>query len=221
VSQRLGIAETELRSALKKQRNLLQNQQQRQPDRAADSAPDGVARRVDAGPERGGVADGDQRSIGSTTRVERAERELIEILLSSPELIERIHEQVRAEEIRDGFLRRLLDVCYQIHDNGDLPTFERVAASMEDPELKRLLVKIDEEARLKETSLRLNDSEFDLVEETIQVLKWRRERENFESERSGRAGGDESTGGLDDEDKARLRRAFEHHQKRTRQGVIR
>ena len=221
VSQRLGIAETELRSALKKQRNLLQNQQQRQPDRAADSAPDGVARRVDAGPERGGVADGDQRSIGSTTRVERAERELIEILLSSPELIERIHEQVRAEEIRDGFLRRLLDVCYQIHDNGDLPTFERVAASMEDPELKRLLVKIDEESRLKETSLRLNDSEFDLVEETIQVLKWRRERENFESERSGRAGGDESTGGLDDEDKARLRRAFEHHQKRTRQGVIR
>ncbi len=221
VSQRLGIAETELRSALKKQRNLLQNQQQRQPDRAADSAPDGVARRVDAGAERGGVADGDQRSIGSTTRVERAERELIEILLSSPELIERIHEQVRAEEIRDGFLRRLLDVCYQIHDNGDLPTFERVAASMEDPELKRLLVKIDEESRLKETSLRLNDSEFDLVEETIQVLKWRRERENFESERSGRAGGDESTGGLDDEDKARLRRAFEHHQKRTRQGVIR
>ena len=222
VSQRLGIAETELRSALKKQRNLLQNQQQRQPDRAADSAPpDGVARRVDAGPERGGVADGDQRSIGSTTRVERAERELIEILLSSPELIERIHEQVRAEEIRDGFLRRLLDVCYQIHDNGDLPTFERVAASMEDPELKRLLVKIDEEARLKETSLRLNDSELDLVEETIQVLKWRRERETFESERSGRAGGDESTGGLDDEDKARLRRAFEHHQKRTRQGVIR
>ena len=221
VSQRLGIVETELRSALKKQRNLLQNQQQRQPDRAADSAPDGVARRVDAGPERGGVADGDQRSIGSTTRVERAERELIEILLSSPELIERIHEQVRAEEIRDGFLRRLLDVCYQIHDNGDLPTFERVAASMEDPELKRLLVKIDEEARLKETSLRLNDSEFDLVEETIQVLKWRRERETFESERSGRAGGDESTGGLDDEDKARLRRAFEHHQKRTRQGVIR
>ena len=221
VSQRLGIAETELRSALKKQRNLLQNQQQRQPDRAADSAPDGVARRVDAGPERGGVADGDQRSIGSTTRVERAERELIEILLSSPELIERIHEQVRAEEIRDGFLRRLLDVCYQIHDNGDLPTFERVAASMEDSELKRLLVKIDEESRLKETSLRLNDSEFDLVEETIQVLKWRRERENFESERSGRAGGDESTGGLDDEDKARLRRAFEHHQKRTRQGVIR
>ena len=221
VSQRLGIAETELRSALKKQRNLLQNQQQRQPDRAADSAPDGVARRVDAGAERGGVADGDQRSIGSTTRVERAERELIEILLSSPELIERIHEQVRAEEIRDGFLRRLLDVCYQIHDNGDLPTFERVAASMEDPELKRLLVKIDEESRLKETSLRLNDSEFDLVEETIQVLKWRRERENFESERCGRAGGDESTGGLDDEDKARLRRAFEHHQKRTRQGVIR
>ena len=221
VSQRLGIAETELRTALKKQRNLLKNQQQqRQPAGTADPVPDGVARRVDEGPPAGGAA-ADSRNIGGTTRVERAERELIEILLSSPELIERIREQVRAEEIRDGFLRRLLEVCYQIHDNGDLPRFERVAASMEDPELKRLLVKIDEEARSKQTTQRLKDSEFDLVEETVQVLKWRRERENFETERSGRAGGEEATGGLDDEDRARLRRAFEHHQKRTRQGVIR
>ena len=227
VSQRLGIAETELRSALKKQRNVLRNQQQRQSSAAADSVPDGVARRVDvgtpgdAGHEGGGVADSNQGKSGSTTRVDRAERELIEILLSAPELIERIREQVRAEEIRDAFLRQLLEVCYQIHDNGDLPTFDRVASSMEDPELKRLLVKIDEEARSKATSQRLNDSEFDLVEETVQVLKWRREREKFETERSVRAGGDGAAGGLDDEDKARLRRAFEHHQKRTRQGVIR
>ena len=221
VSQRLGIAETELRSALKKQRNLLKQQQERQPARTADSVPDGVARRVDGGPPAGGAAVADPRQIGGTTRVERAERELIEILLSSPELIERIREQVRTEEIRDGFLRRLLEVCYQIHDNGDLPRFERVAASMEDPELKRVLVKIDEEARSKQTTQRLKDSEFDLVEETVQVLKWRRERENFETERSVRAGGNEASGGLDDEDRARLRRAFEHHQKRTRQGVIR
>ena len=33
--------------------------------------------------------------------------------------------------------------------------------------------------------------------------------------------GDEDRGPLDDDDKARLRRAFEHHQKRTRQGVVR
>ena len=87
--------------------------------------------------------------------------------------------------------------------------------------MKRLLVKIDEEARLKQTSLRVTESELDLVEETVQVLKWRREREKYETERGGRAGRDEAAGGLDDEDRARLRRAFEHHQKRTRQGVVR
>jgi hypothetical protein len=153
--------------------------------------------------------------------VERAERELIEILLASPETTDRIRERVRSEEIRDGFLRRLLEVCYQIHDNGDQPTFERVAASMEDPELKRLLVQIDEESRSKETAQRLKDSEFDLVEETVQVLKWRREREKFETERGHRTGHDEAAGGMDDDDRSRLRRAFEHHQKRTRQGVVR
>ncbi|GIS62639.1 MAG: hypothetical protein CM1200mP2_48640 [Planctomycetaceae bacterium] len=72
-----------------------------------------------------------------STRVDRAERELVAILVSSPESIGRIREQVRAEEIRDTFLRQLLEVCYQIHDNGDLPTFERVASTLEDPELKR------------------------------------------------------------------------------------
>jgi DNA primase len=237
VSQRLGIAETELRSALKVRRLELDKQRQREQARQASNS-DEVARRIDSGQSSDsvstavGYSDGvdpaadtnrgqnSQRS-GDFTRVERAERELIQILLASPEMTERIRGRVRSEEIRDGFLRRLLEVCYQIHDNGDQPAFERVAASMEDPELKRLLVQIDEESRSKETALRLKDSEFDLVEETVQVLKWRRERESYESELGHRSGHDEAAGGLDDDDRARLRRAFEHHQKRTRQGVIR
>jgi DNA primase len=226
VSHRLGIAETELRSALKVRRNDLNKQRQREKARLASNS-DEVARRIDSGQSSDPVSPAVGHSGGvdpqrsGPTRVERAERELIEILLASPETTVRIRERVRSEEIRDGFLRRLLEVCYQIHDNGDQPTFERVAASTEDPELKRLLVQIDEESRSKETAQRLKDSEFDLVEETVQVLKWRREREKFETERGHRTGHDEAAGGMDDDDRARLRRAFEHHQKRTRQGVVR
>jgi len=195
---------------------------------SAQKAEADSSRRVDAGTTPSGQA-GDRDSTvtssvgrsGTLTRVERAERELVEILLSAPELVGRIREQLRSEEIRDTFLKRLLEVCYQIHDNGGLPTFDRVTASLEDPEMKRLLVKIDEEARSKETSQRVTESELDLLEETVQVLKWRREREKFETERAVRTGRDEAAGGLDDEDKARLRRAFEHHQKRTRRGVVR
>ncbi len=236
VSHRLGIAETELRSALKGRRIELDKQRQREQARLASNSEE-VARRVDLGQSSGQVSTSVGNSGGvypaadtnraqdpqrpGSTRVERAERELIEILLASPETTDRIRGRVRSEEIRNGFLRRLLEVCYQIHDNGDQPTFERVAASMEDPELKQFLVQIDEEARIKKTAQRLKDSEFDLIEETVQVLKWRRERENFETERGHRTGDDEAAGGFDDDDKARLKRAFEHHQKRTRQGVVR
>ncbi|GIS62638.1 MAG: hypothetical protein CM1200mP2_48630 [Planctomycetaceae bacterium] len=75
---------------------------------------------------------------------------------------------------------------------------------------------------MKQTSERMSDSEFDLVEETVQVLKWRRERENFEAERGSRSADEQADGGLHDDDKTRLRRAFEHHQKtNTPKGVIR
>ncbi len=231
VSQRLGVAESELRVALQQRRTLNQTQQTER-GRAVDSMSGSGSVRIDSGePGRGaevgpGGESGRQPVSGAgerkhATRVERAERELIAILVSAPESIERIRQQVRCEEIRDEFLRRLLEVCYQIHDNGDLPTFERVAATMEDPELKRVLVKIDEEARLKKTSERMLDSELDLIEETVQVLKWRRERENFEAERGVRSADQDANDRLDDEDKTRLRRAFEHHQKRTRQGLVR
>ena len=231
VSQRLGVAESELRTALQ-QRRKASHDQQRERGQVTGGEAGRVSTRFDgggAGPagRSAGSGETDGQPVSAlgeredSTRVDRAERELIAILVSSPESIRRIREQVRTEEIRDTFLRRLLEVCYQIHDNGDLPTFERVASALEDPELKRVLVKIDEEARLKETSERMSDSEIDLVEETVQVLKWRRERENFEAERGSRTTDEQADGGLHDEDKTRLRRAFEHHQKRTRQGVIR
>ncbi len=229
VSQRLGISETELRTALNRQRNARRDETSRAAERrSVQETPNESSRRIDSGTGNSGQA-GDPGSTvassgsrpGTLTRVERAERELVEILLSAPELVGRIREQLRSEEIRDTFLKRMLEVCYQIHDNGGLPTFDRVTASLEDPEMKRLLVKIDEEARSKETSQRVTESELDLLEETVQVLKWRREREKFETERAVRTGRDDAVGGLDDEDKARLRRAFEHHQKRTRRGVVR
>ncbi|MCH2590678.1 MAG: DNA primase [Planctomycetales bacterium] len=231
VSQRLGVAESELRTALQQRRTESQNQQ-RERAQVTGGESGRVSTRFDGGDSgTAGRSSGSREAAKQpmsamgdrkdSTRVDRAERELVAILVSSPESIGRIREQVRAEEIRDTFLRQLLEVCYQIHDNGDLPTFERVASTLEDPELKRALVKIDEEARMKQTSERMSDSEIDLVEETVQVLKWRRERENFEAERGSRSADEQADGGLHDDDKTRLRRAFEHHQKRTRQGVIR
>jgi len=208
VSQKLGMAETDLRSELARRRRVLENQrtvQRQRIDRVED--------------EHGGLPA--PVVSAATTRHEHAERAVIEILVSAPEKIETIRNAVRVAEIRDRYLRELLDVFYEIHDNGGVPTFDRVAARIEREELKRLLVKIDEEARTKNTSALLNESDVNLVDEVIGVLKWRNEQEKFETERAAREGREDTGGGLDEEQKARLLRGFEHHKERTRQGVIR
>lgn len=211
LSQRLGISEPDLRSELQEHRR-----------RRAE----GMVHRVDpASPST--VPSGEMSSVSSGTpgpsagRVERAEQELLEILLSTPEAIERIHEQVRPDELRHAALQELLVTCYRIHEGGEIPTFARVSSALEDPEMKSLVVRIDEQAQLKGTRQRMADPELDLIDETVQVLKWRREQEKYESDRGLWAERTEASEGLDEEDKARLKRAFEHHQKRMQRKVVR
>ena len=212
LSQRLGLSEPDLR-------NELQQHRRRRSD--------GAVQRVDPGTRSMGTSDqpsgaGSKKASGpSAGRVELAEQELLEILLSTPESISRIHEQVRPDELRHAALQELLATCYRIHEEGEVPTFARVSSVLEDPEMKSLAVKIDEQARLKGTSQRVADPELDLIEETVQVLKWRREQENYESDRGLWSERSEASGRLDDEDKARLKRAFEHHQKRMQRKVVR
>lgn len=200
LAQRLGLSEPEIRNELKRYRGRT---------RPGES----VTRRVD---------DGDN---GASTRwgarAERVEQEILEIVFAVPERIARFKESVRPEEVRDAGLRTLLEICYQISEDSDELTFERVLATIEEPELKRLAVRVEEQARLKGTGDRLNDTEHDVIAETVQVLKWRREREAHEADRGEWSGRDVASGGLDEEARARLQRDFEYHQKRMAQKTVR
>lgn len=200
LAQRLGLSEPEIRNELKQHRSRSRQQNV-------------VTRRVDEGES--------EASSQWNARAEAVEQEILEILFAAPERIESFRERVRPEELRDAGLRKLLETCYRILDVGRHPTFEKVLATVEDPELKRLAVRVEEQARLKGTSARLADTDYDVIADTVQVLKWRREREAHEADRGEWAGRDDASGSLDEAAKARLKRDFEYHQKRMAQKTIR
>ena len=82
--------------------------------------------------------------------MQRTEHELLEIIFAAPEMADYIRTRVNADEITGAALRRLLEICYDLAEQGTVPSFENVTLALEDPELKRLAVQIDESARTKE-----------------------------------------------------------------------
>lgn len=72
--------------------------------------------------------------------LEPTDRWLIEILFSEPSLVGRLITQVTADTLRDAPLRMILKACYDLHAEGQLPTFDRVILRLQDPTVKALAV---------------------------------------------------------------------------------
>ena len=77
------------------------------------------------------------------------ERELLQIVFAAPAVIGQLRQQFDSRDLSDPQLRELLECCYRLADAGEEPAFERVMAELEDSQLKRLAVFLDEEAREK------------------------------------------------------------------------
>jgi DNA primase len=125
----------------------------------------------------------------------KLECELLEILLSEPGVVHALRQQVAAEDFRSEEYRRLLEFCYQLTDEGSLPTYDNLICAAEDADLKRLIVTLDSSAREKEIPQKLRiDSGREcpgpspLLEHCIRLLKHRRRRESHEVSRSQSAG---------------------------------
>src|SRR5258707_811471 len=76
------------------------------------------------------------------TRDEKAERELLEIIFTLPELTTRIREEITPADFMAGRLRQLLEICFQMHDEGGVASYERVTTRLEDAGLKNLAADI-------------------------------------------------------------------------------
>lgn len=152
---------------------------------------------------------------------ERQEFELLEIIFSVPETIETIRREVDLADFTQQHLRTLLQVCFDLGEQGVEPSYERVTSALEDMNLKRLALWIDEEARNKGVAKKLETDEAlaaggrpHFLAGTIHNLKWRREEASHEQTKGQMTQLPPMGDGLDEDAKALLRRQTEFHQQR-------
>lgn len=110
--------------------------------------------RIDAQNQRSGLAEAPMEMeppISSERKLELAERELLEIILTVPETIDVIRHQLGADDFENEQHRRLLALCIDIRkEDGDLPELDRlVAAADSDSGLLSLINAIHDSAEEK------------------------------------------------------------------------
>jgi DNA primase len=66
------------------------------------------------------------------------DRELLQIVLNEPSVVGRLLSRVAVASIRDVPLRTILQACYDLYSEGQLPTFDRVALRLDDLEVRAL-----------------------------------------------------------------------------------
>lgn len=138
-------------------------------------------------------------------RDDLAARDLLAILFTMPEKAEAIRGEITLDEVENPHLRELLGVCFQMHDQGIHPAYDRVTARLEDVGLKNLAVEIDLYAREVAVSAVL-------VEHTLGYFRRRRNVAGAPGLVGPHA--PQSAESLDQESRERLRQATELHRKR-------
>jgi hypothetical protein len=145
------------------------------------------------------------------TRDELAERELLEILFTLPEQAERIRGEISPSAVMNPHLRELLEICFQLQDQGVLPTYDKVTSRLEDAGLKSLAADIDRHAG--EVGISNQHVEHTLC--YFRDLELRRESAELTGpHRSGAPGGSETAHEMDQSARERLRQMTELHRKR-------
>jgi DNA primase len=153
---------------------------------------------------------------------DRMECELLEVIFTDPTTLDVIRREIGDEDFHNEQTRAVLQVCFDLLDHDETPTFERINAAIEDLALKRLIVWIDEQARLKEIAGKLKDNLMNPVGATapqylmltLEPLRFRRD-EQLHHRTTGRlAQQPDARAGLNSNAKALLEQATAFHTKR-------
>jgi len=159
---------------------------------------------------------------GELSRHERMEYELLEILFADPQLVMLLRKQVSPAEFQHKDLRALLQLCYDLDEQGVSPSYERVTAELEDIGLKRLVMDIDELSRSKGVLKRLQEDEPTRAEgtepgfltEAIARLAWRRQEREHELAKGEMARMTSQEGELGEDAKSWLKQVANFNEKR-------
>lgn len=143
------------------------------------------------------------------TRDDLAEREVLELIFTYPDLAAVIQQEISPEDLVLPRMRQLLEVCFLLHGNGIPPSYERVTSHLEDPDLKNLAALIDEHARQVAVLP-------EHVSHTIEFFRRRRDAGQLQNAVMSEPHAPAAAGVLDAATKARLRLATELKQKQAR-----
>lgn len=77
-------------------------------------------------------------------KIDKAEQELLEIVLQTPHLVTEIAGRFPPAAWRDAARRQVFTVCYRLAAAGIEPTVERLLLEIDDAQLKTLIIELDE-----------------------------------------------------------------------------
>jgi DNA primase len=125
------------------------------------------------------------------------ERELLELVISAPNLAPMVLERVLPEWITCEAAQRMLDTYHELELEGHSLEFDSVLVTLEDPSLKSLMVTLYEQAQVKQQFVK------DTPEQRLRVLTQRLGQQQEELQRRRQLSVLED-GGLDDETELNL-----------------
>ena len=159
----------------------------------------------------------------SQSKDDLLECELLQLLFTSPDMIDAVRREIGPDDVGNEVLRELLTVCFDVHDDGWLPSFDKVLSQLECPDLKGLIVWIDEQARERDIAGKLAqdaalggaDSPESLLRQVLNGLKWRRTQETHRAAQGPVIERPRDAMKLTQETLDRLQQASQFHQQRT------
>ena len=219
--QRLGLSESDVRKRLKELRGQDRERLMRSNERrvsATESTGESLQHRW-------------KQTIlslqQSQSKDDLLECELLQLLFTSPDMIDAVRREIGPDDFENEVLRELLTVCFDVHDDGWLPSFDKVLSQLECPDLKGLIVWIDEQARERDIAGRLAqdaalgeaDSSESLLRQVLNGLKWRRTQETHRAAQGPQIERPRDAMKLTQETLDRLQQASQFHQQRTAKKV--
>jgi DNA primase len=110
----------------------------------------------------------DTQSVEPPETIDPAEREFLEQLLTHPECLTSVREQISLDYLGKGICGIIYDTCCRLADAGIDPSFDRLMLEFDEPAVKNLLVDLDETSQSK--GQRASDPQ-ELLHELINTFK--------------------------------------------------
>ena len=166
-------------------------------------------------------ADARENEIFSTggNRYRKEEHDLLEIIFATPECVESIRQQIGPDDFYDPQLKHLLQLCFDLAEQGVPPSYGSVTTALEDLSFKKLALEIETstvekeiQKKIKNSSSPSPDSLPDFIATVVNNLKWRRAKKSHELSKQQIALSPGSE--LDSDIREKLRQIQEFHNQR-------